>query len=173
MDIGDIFDNGDNSDVGVDNVDEDSTNDDDDDDVDACSVDDNREESDKEVDESFLDHLITDPDETISIREDPILLESSNKSLAFVSWLCLFLTLWQYYFNITDLALETVLKFVKQFFLIFENQFNLSTTIDICMPSSLYMLHKLTNRGKDKFKKYVVCTKCFKLYDFQSCYTQI
>ena len=60
-------------------------------------------------DELFLEAYLNDTD-------------SSNANNYLVQWLCLFLAHWQNTFNITDNALEFLLKFIYLFFEVFRRQ---------------------------------------------------
>ena len=107
---------------------------------------------------SFLDDDI-DTDENLN-----------NDSGTLVNWLCLFLAYWQYTFNITDSALEFLLKFLSVFFQVLEQRDNpLVTKLSHLCPATLYSFHKFLSIKKSFYTKYVVCYKCNYLYDPEEC----
>jgi hypothetical protein len=36
-------------------------------------------------------------------------------------------------------------------------------------PVTIYQMNRVVSYGRDNFKKYVVCKKCFTLYDYDDC----
>ena len=101
--------------------------------------------------------------------------ETRDPKHKIVVCICLFLAMWQFTFNITDTALEAVIKFMHSVFAIICAQSPDSETLFAGFPSSLYMFLKLLNLKEQErpFRKYVVCIKCFKLYDYQDCFATI
>ena len=91
----------------------------------------------------------------------------------FATWLCLFLAFWQYTFGITDTAFEHLLKFLKAFLTVLGKRSVEISQLATFMPPSLYMLWKRINPDTSPIKKYVVCTKCYKLYTLNECITKI
>ena len=83
------------------------------------------------------------------------------------------MALWQYTFSITDTALEHLIKFLKAFFQILGQQNDSFAQFAAAIPPSTYMFLKRVGSKEEKFRKYVVCTKCFKLYKFDDCVTKI
>ena len=71
--------------------------------------------------------------------------------------LTIFLVCWQAYFSISNVALESLLKFFIFFFQKFDIDFMKT------YPSSLYLLYKSLG-VKDEFLKFVVCQKCHTHY---------
>lgn len=106
-------------------------------------------------------------DENLEHDHEPI-----NRTISISSWICLFLALWQFHYNITDSAFECLLKFVHGLLAILVQHFGLDSAILIGLPSSLYLFHKCVNTT-ERFKKYVVCIKCHTLYEFEKSVTRI
>ena len=102
-------------------------------------------------------------------QDEEVLDETDSDSSILVGWFCLFLAYWQMHFSITDTALEFLLKFITVFFgkIISLQPSSLLKRIHEKMPSSLYKFHQTLLIEKSHFKKYVVCIKCFALYDFE------
>ena len=96
-----------------------------------------------------------------------------NKDVMLVTWLCLFLALWQYIFGVTDSSIEILLKFLKVFFSVLSQHINGLTVVASSIPASLYMFHKFLGTSEERFTKYVVCIKCFKLYKVEDAVTSI
>ena len=97
----------------------------------------------------------------------------NNDKIVFVFWMCRFLSLWQYYFNITDSCLEMLIKFIKVFFSALAKHFHVLKDIALSLPTSLYTYQSLIGCQEDKFIRYVVCTKCHKLYKLSDAFTTI
>lgn len=111
-----------------------------------------------------------------------LVIEQNNKSNEgndslhiIVKLFCLCLALWQYVFGITDTALESLLKLLNAFFHMSNDFFNGAFGLLLTMvPSSLYMFFKiLHNETEDKFTRYVVCIKCYNIYNIEDCHTLI
>lgn len=75
-------------------------------------------------------------------------------------------------FNITDAALEFLVKFIALFIKLFSEQ-NWDLTernlVRNKFPLTLYSLRKILTLNQECFKKYVVCLKCNTLYDHNDC----
>ena len=103
-------------------------------------------------------------------EEIPPESQDDNKGAKLVRWICLFLSCWEYSFNITDSALEFVLKFLKLFFQVFQPTDDIVLdTFCNTFPGTLYSFHKCLSFENSYFKKYVVCIKCCTLYDIEQC----
>lgn len=118
-------------------------------------------------DNEFEELLFDEPREEFNNSN---LLPDPNK-LFLLQWLCIFIALWQSYFNISDSAIEMLIKFLKAFLTVLSEHFDVVTGIAVLMPSSLYMFDEFLGRSKQQnFVKYVVCIKCFKLYHLDQCH---
>ena len=120
------------------------------------------------VDEEEMDGLLHDFQ--VEIPSLPAAISPQTTWMfSLMSWLCLFLALWQYTFSITDTALEHLIKFLKAFFMVLGQRSSEATVLAAMMPPSLYMLFKHIGCNKIEFRKYVVCTSCYKLYKLEDC----
>ena len=105
---------------------------------------------------------------------DPNLsMHSENNIEVFVTWLCVFIALWQYSFGITDTVIDILIKFLKTFLNLISLHINSFSGIAKTFPSSLYTFHKYLGYDKDAYKTYVVCVKCFNLYSTEDAQTVI
>ena len=122
------------------------------------------------VDENEYEELLTDFQIDVDTRPD--IVQYKNE-FALASWLCLYLTLWQYTFGITDSSIELLLKFLKTLFTVLSDKYPMLKTLSLSIPPSLYLLHKKLGTDKEKFTKYVVCIKCKTLYKFENSFTKV
>ena len=75
-------------------------------------------------------------------EEIPPESQDGNKGAKLVRWICIFLSYWQYSFNITDSALEFALKFLKLFFQVFQPTDDIVLdTFCNTFPGTLYSFH--------------------------------
>ena len=83
----------------------------------------------------------------------------------------LFLFLWQSLFRISDNAVSLVLSFMAKFFLLIGTCLQLNSLNDLgrIFPNTLYRAKKILGRIQERFKKYVSCPACHKLYLFDNC----
>lgn len=105
-------------------------------------------------------------------------IENENReksSSKLVTCVCLFLAYWQFTYNITDTALESLIKFLHALFTLLGTEAPNLETFVAAFPPSLYMFLKFLDLKKEhySFKTYVVCIKCFKLYDYDECHVTI
>ena len=110
-----------------------------------------------------------------NFQGDEIENETRHPKHKLIACICLFLAMWQFTFNITDTALESVIKFMYSLFVTIGTQSPQLETMFAGFPPSLYMFLKFLNLKKTErpFRKYVVCVKCFKLYDYKDCHVTI
>ena len=131
---------------------------------DKAQSDDERHVSDNEISEDDFNSIVNE------LYQDnldlSINVEQSNKP-EFVTWICMFISLWQYVFNITDTAIEILIKFLKVIFNMLSINIHSLRDIPIMFPSSLYMFHNYLGYERDCYTKYVVCTKCYQLYGLE------
>ena len=123
------------------------------------------------IDEIEYDELVNSYQVEVPVNNENIQFCASISTL--VTWLCLFLALWQYMFSTTDNALEHLIKFLKAFFSVLAKRLNGLESFSLLLPSSLYLFQKMVNGDANKFEKYVVCIKCLKLYKFENCVRNI
>ena len=75
----------------------------------------------------------------------------NNDKMVFVFWMCRFLSLWQYYFNITDSCLEMLIKFIKIVFSALAKHFHVLKDIALSLPTSLYTYQSLIGCQEDNY----------------------
>ena len=122
------------------------------------------------IDETELDELITDFE--VEVPNTPV-SPQLNWMVSLMTWLCMFLALWQYTFSVTDTALEHLIKFLKSFLNVMGQRSPDIATLAAFMPPSLYMFFRHIGCSTVKYEKYVICIKCFKLYNADDCITRI
>lgn len=72
-------------------------------------------------------------------------------------------------FNITDSALEFLIKFLAVFFEVFTTECDRPSNTSDVLPKTLYSFRKFLSIDKKYFTKYVACLKCNNLYNIDSC----
>ena len=92
---------------------------------------------------------------------------AQGPSRALAMWLLHFLLFVQAVFHISDNALTYFIKFFKVFFSVLGRYCKISAEIAECLPSSLYQAKSYIDTPK--FRKYVVCKKCHRIYFFSDC----
>lgn len=94
-----------------------------------------------------------------------------NKATTLLKWFIYFLLCWQTTFNISDIGLEWLLRFMLKFLHLLGITTNNEQLIGIALviPGSLYLLRKFLSLDRDSFTKFVVCPECLKLYPLDSC----
>lgn len=75
-------------------------------------------------------------------------------------WFVLFVAHWSFLHNVSNKAVEHLLKFLGIFLRIIAKVIPALNEILDSLPNTIYVLQKMTNSRKDTFTKYVVCTKC-------------
>ena len=93
--------------------------------------------------------------------------QESHVSRALTTWLLYFLLFVQAVYHISDNALGLFVRFFKVFFSILGHFCKVSAKISEYWPSSLYRVKHWI--GSLKFRKYVVCKKCHRIYFFSEC----
>lgn len=119
-------------------------------------------------DESQVTPDFKDPD------EEPPELEGNSQcevvqgqSRVLTIWLLHFFFSLQSVFHMSDSALGYLIRFLKVFFVVLGRFCSIAAEISECLPSSLYQAKSLLKRPK--FRKYVVCKKCHRIYFFSEC----
>lgn len=110
---------------------------------------------------SGIDQLSPLPVETVQI--EPL----SSQSRVLSKWILHFLMLMQAKYKLSDLVISSFLKFFSVLLTILGSFSNISADIAKLLPSSLYSAKSLDNQIK--YKRYVACRSCHKLYSFQDC----
>ena len=117
-------------------------------------------------------------DDIISVYDssqlpDPI-LQMDKQGKIILNWLVYFILLWQYKNYVSDNAIEHMLKFLQQLFhcigSLVQQHIDLELFLVLAanIPTTLYSARKLLNIERDCFEKYVVCSKCTKLYEMDN-----
>ena len=75
-------------------------------------------------------------------------MDSENDKIVSVTWLCTFITLWQYVFGITDTGIDILIKFLKAFFNLIRIHINSFSGIAITFQSPLYFINILVMTKK-------------------------
>lgn len=118
-----------------------------------------------------LAHDLSDSD---SEPEDNIDLQTADrKSTMLLNWTLLFLVYLQAVFRLSDGVLGHLIKFLKVLFTVLGQFCTICAQIALAFPASLYRARNTnflrTHAEDHKFKRYVVCRKCHKLYYLQDC----
>lgn len=79
------------------------------------------------------------------------------------------LLVWQVVHYVSDAAFSVLLFLLRSLFYLFSFSSDLAKSLYQNFPVTMYQLYKYISFEKDDFKKYVVCQKCFCLYEFQDC----
>ena len=135
--------------------------------------------SDDDIRRFFSDFYDESGEERASLGSDSENDGPNDRGLDGESWafsLCLFLATLQLFFNVTDGLILYVLQFLSLYLSDLGDVINsqLVRGIATWIPTSLYKFWRFLHRDGDdaqteEFKKYVVCKKCFQLYDFKDC----
>jgi len=118
----------------------------------------------EEEDQTFLENLECEEEPPSAHTQ---LQAGHSKSKALAMWLLHFLLSFQAVYHISDKALAFFLKFLSVFFSVLGQFCKISAEIAGFWPSSLYQAKLCIS--KPKFRKYVVCKKCHKIYYFSEC----
>ena len=119
--------------------------------------------------EEDLQGLMQDLNEPIP--EPPLQQPILNRVNALLRWLCCFMLYWQVVTRISDSAVEWLFTFLGRFLqmLCYGLDSEFFNCLMLFFPTSIYMLHRISNYKRDEFEKFVVCSKCTKLYHLDEC----
>ena len=94
-----------------------------------------------------------------------------NQVDALARWLCCFILYWQVVSHVSDTAVEWLLAFLGRFLqtLNYGLGSEFLGNLILLFPTTIYMLHRISNLKRDEFEKFVVCPKCAKLYHLDEC----
>jgi len=83
----------------------------------------------------------------------------------------MFLALWQFLFNISNKAMDLLIKFFKKFLLVLANFIGNDRLRQLQnnFPSSHSQIYKLLGLDDDAFTEYVLCPTCYLLYHYKDC----
>ncbi|CAB4011818.1 Hypothetical predicted protein [Paramuricea clavata] len=145
----------------------------------ACSVDDNHlndsnefatdDDSGEEVwNDLVLKDLINDIE-----NPRPLPAKEDDKHIvhSLLFWLLYFLLIWQTSCYISDNGMAWLLKFLSSWFKLLGVIVPSDTLAQIvtAFPGTLYMLRQFFHFDRDNFDKFVVCSKCHSLYEYNEC----
>lgn len=92
-----------------------------------------------------------------------------------LQYLFLFITFWQFAYNISNNAFNALLRFMKFFVrclgVAFHND-DLANTSDL-IPIGLKTVYKILGCDGDMFVRYVVCPQCHSIYNYDDCVEMI
>ena len=94
-----------------------------------------------------------------------------QKLNSLVFWFVYFLLLWQIAFHISDHGMAWFLRFFVEWLNVVGVEISspeLAQLISI-FPGSLHLLRQFLDLERDDFNKFVVCPKCTKLFEYNSC----
>ena len=95
---------------------------------------------------------------------------ASDSCYSLVSWLVYFLALLKRKYYISNNALAILLRFLSVFFRVIGQLTNALSGLFIHMPSTLYKFRKFCGQNEPPFLRYVVCKKCYYIYEFDDCF---
>ena len=109
-----------------------------------------------------------DPDEEPPELEGNLQQEDiTGQSRILAIWLLHFFLSLQSVFHMSDSALEYLIRFFKVFLVVIGRFCKIASEVAECLPSSLYLAKLCIKRPE--FRKYVVGTKCHRIYFFSDC----
>ena len=105
-------------------------------------------------------------------NEDIIIERQPRKAVEFslVRWLCIFITIWQMRFVISDSAVAALLSFLSTLFLAFTGVNKFFQAVYENFPRTIKSLWDLNGNQRGAFTKFVVCPKFYSLYKVTDCY---
>lgn len=113
-------------------------------------------------------------DTDLDVEESKKAVVSESESINVLTRVvCTFLVLWQSVYNVSDSAVEALLKLFSTVFNFLSNFSAALQTIVKIFPQNLYTMSKVLANSKSQFSKYVVCRKCFTLYDLNDCFLSV
>ena len=89
-----------------------------------------------------------------------------------IYWFCRLLMLWQCINYVSDIAVGLLLKLISSFLLIISFSSERCREFYNIFPKNLYSLTKFV-KSEISFDQYVVCLKCYSLYNYDNCYVCI
>lgn len=93
---------------------------------------------------------------------------NSTQESALRTWLLLFLIRFQAKFYLPNTAMACLLMFIYTFLNIIGHHSNFVAQMLTNFPTSVYLL-KQHVKSKETFVRYVVCRKCYSVYDYKNC----
>ena len=96
---------------------------------------------------------------------------TSNWVNILLQWFCCFILYWQILTHVSDTAVQWILSFQGRFLqtLGYGLDSEFFSNFVLFFPTTIYMLQRIANLKRDDFDKFVVCSKCAKLYHLDEC----
>ena len=106
-----------------------------------------------------------------AIPEPPLQLSRLKQVDVLLRSLSCFILYWQVVTHTSDAAVEWLLFFLGKFLqtLSYGLSSEFFTSFMVYFPTSIYMLYRISCLKRDEFEKFVVCSKCTKLYNLDEC----
>lgn len=94
-----------------------------------------------------------------------------NRVNILLQWFCCFILYWQILTHVSDAAVQWILAFPGRFVqsLGYGLDSEFFSNFVLFFPTTIYMLQRIANLKRDDFEKFVVCSKCAKLYHLDEC----
>lgn len=96
-------------------------------------------------------------------------IETEDQETLYVQTILKLLFRWQSVFFVSDLALSFIVLLLKSVFYLCSFSSTFLDKLYRKFPSTVYQANNALHLKLDNFKKYVVCPKCFTLYEFSQC----
>ena len=105
------------------------------------------------------------------IPEPPHQQPKLNQVNLLLRRICFFILYWQVVTHLSDSAVEWLLTFLGRFLQTLNYGLNSDffSNLMLFFPTTIYMLQKISNLKRGEFEKFVVCSKCAKLYHLDEC----
>ena len=104
--------------------------------------------------------------------DDDEIYTSEKSVLPPVLHLLLFLVVWAFQFRIFSAALGALIIFLYHFLRLLSSSTNSDflRSLSIHCPKSVCTVYKLLGIESETFRKYVVCPKCYSVYEMECCF---
>ena len=116
----------------------------------------------------FIDDLTKDIE-----NPPPLPVKEENKHIvhSLLFWLLYFLLIWQTSCHISENGMAWLLKFLSSWFKLLGVivPSDILAQIVTAFPGTLYMLRQFFHFDRGNFDKFVVCSKCHSLYEYNEC----
>lgn len=89
-----------------------------------------------------------------------------------VLWIVHFLAVLQRKCNLTKTAVALLLQFLKIFFTVLARIAPALSDINKHFPPTIYQMEKLLGINEEALIRYVVCSKCYSVYNYNDCITE-
>ena len=114
-----------------------------------------------------------EPDTDFEIREANVAQEQGLVRSMILVFIHLIFA-WQMTFSVSDRCVDSLLNIVRYFFTMMQFVFGINGFCEIvdAIPGTIYKARKFIGLEQDEFIKFIVCSKCHKLYTYeQACET--